>query len=278
MVLPMPLEMLGCPARLFLDQWQRVNGCRCIPKKRSEIPTDPGKSFLIILHLLACLICYLSHNVPFLLGSCASTCFSIISSSTHLSSNHSLLLFCAFTVCLTPTFLFFLPPLLANHLFLSTTSFPALNQHLAFLLASPLYSISALQIIYLPPLLSFWTTFLQLVKFVFFHTTLKHINGLLWFHTAYIMKLLSEGVKWKVILCSKQGFYYYQIYYMMSCIWSILPFCIGQITSLSNVFSMTFYLYGSSSCSLVKSLLFSCVGGYKYLYTGNLSRQVRRSC
>lgn len=55
MVLPTPLEMLGCPAWLFLDQWQRVNGCRCVAKEGSEIPTDPGRS-LPHLPLPVCLL------------------------------------------------------------------------------------------------------------------------------------------------------------------------------------------------------------------------------
>lgn len=59
LLLPTPLEMLGCPARLFLDQWQRVNGCRCIAKEGSEIPTDPGRSFPIFLYLPACMLSYL---------------------------------------------------------------------------------------------------------------------------------------------------------------------------------------------------------------------------
>lgn len=36
-----------------------------------------------------------------------------------------------------------------------------------------------------------------------------------------------------------------------------------------------FYLYSFKCANLEKSLLFSCIGGYKYLYMGNLSRQVR---
>lgn len=32
------------------------------------------------------------------------------------------------------------------------------------------------------------------------------------------------------------------------------------------------------TANLVKPSPYSCVGGYKYLYTGNLSRQVRRTC
>lgn len=73
---------------------------------------------------------------------------------------------------------------------------------------------------------------------------------------------------------------------MISCIWPIFAFFspfvfldIAQIMSLSKyLLCDSFYLYSSSSCSLVKSLLPSCVGGYKYLYTGNLSRQVRCAC
>lgn len=112
------LEMLGCPAKLFLDQWQRVNGCRCVAKEGSEIPTDPGKSFPLLLYLcfLKCPYCPLTSG--------SYTCHSIITSSSTCSfSNHRFLFsshyfplpFCppqhCFRCNLLPTFFFFYPAL-----------------------------------------------------------------------------------------------------------------------------------------------------------------------
>lgn len=76
MVLPTPLEMLGCPAWLFLDQWQRVNGCRCVAKEGSEIPTDPGRS-------LPSATCCLLVCPFFPLVKCPFSHFSLISPWTH---------------------------------------------------------------------------------------------------------------------------------------------------------------------------------------------------
>lgn len=93
MVLPKPLEMLGRPARLFLDQWQRINGCRCVAKKGSEIPADPGRS--LPNHFLP-VFC---NAFGFPLVSSLSTCFSIY----FVFSSHPLL-FLTHSHYFTPTF------------------------------------------------------------------------------------------------------------------------------------------------------------------------------
>ena len=249
--------MLGCPAGLFLDQWQRVNGCRCVAKEGSEIPTDPGRSFpktsftcLPVFRPIR-LFKLLFPSLPF-----SSLHFSrpASPSSLHLTnchsvcSNHPLL-----SLILSPwPFQTFIPLLSPSHV----------SPAASFLVHQQCFLTSSV-------LVTSWTRFLQLnVKFI--STALKHSQSLpLSHHPRY--EMLSESDKWKVISAIIQGFYnlfWHQSPDLMSCLYCFWLHIFFMTPSY--ILSVT-----SSSYSLVKSLLFSCVGGYKYQYTGNLSRQVR---
>ncbi len=118
MVLPTPLEMLGRPAGLFLDQWQRVNGCRCVAKEGSEIPTNPGRSFPN-LPSPACqsAVLFVSEHV-FSVPSFNAPCFTLTSPSTQPSLIPIIL-----SLILSLSLEDFLPQLLSGHYFLSAQSF-----------------------------------------------------------------------------------------------------------------------------------------------------------
>lgn len=91
----------------------------------------------------------------------------------------------------------------------------------------------------------------------------------------------TEGDKWKVIPAIIKDFIYSYFEHQAPtssfafiCSWFI--FCLALEQFLLVIMSTCALC--SSSCSLVKPFLFSWVSGYKYLYTGNLSRQVRCTC
>lgn len=119
-------------------------------------------------------------------------------------------------------------------------------------------------------LFSFWKLN---VKFI--STAFKRVHSLCCFHTAHATKHSGEAINAKSSLQKSRILTILTpVSFLISYIWMLLYW----VHSVFVTPSIYLNLCSSSSRSLVKPLLFSCVGGYKYLYTGNLSRQVRRTC
>lgn len=98
-------------------------------------------------------------------------------------------------------------------------------------------------------LVTYWTGFLKLMQSLLVHLS-KDSQSLLLLHLLHSEKRSGEGDKCNVIPVTFNDFYFFFVL-------------------------ATLYLYSFKCANLEKPLLFSCIGGYKYLYMGNLSRQVR---
>lgn len=181
MVLPMPLEMLGCPAWLFLDQWQRVNGCRCVAKEGSEIPTDPGRSESSTCRLVCVCVCVSRPSLQI--------SFPVPSLYSH-------------------------PPFLSSCVRLPTClSFLAIHHHLIlrpYLLLNFHNSLTPLCRCCSHPWATSWTGFWKLnAKFI--RAAFEHIHSLGSFHSAHAvaLKRLVKGDKCKIITATLKDFIYF---------------------------------------------------------------------
>lgn len=221
MVLPMLLEMLGCPAWLFLDQWQRVNGCRCVAKEGSEIPTDPGRSKSSTCRLVCCPV----H--PF---KCLFLSLHYIPIHRSLSSSVRL-----------PTCLSFLP--IHHHLILRP--YLLLNFH---------NSLTPLCWYCSHPRATSWTGFWKLnAKFI--RTAFEHIHSLSSFHSAHAVLWNA----WLKVINAKSSLQHPRISFILIPD-SFLIFSIWVLLLLFFVqFVFEPHLYPSLCCSLVESLaVFMC--------------------
>lgn len=225
-------------------------------------PASPSSLHLPTSHLV-----FSNHPLLFL------THFLIISNHLSILSFHNYLLVICISVCMLHPFFFVHQQW--------TLVFTCFSTTLQKLLQMPLLNQYSSTIFLL--LFTSWSRFEQELNVKFICTALKHIHSLRWFHTAHVTKHWVKALKWKVIPAKVKDFIIYFLFKSLT--WSLAFLLLfnypGSILTYISFYWPLYLLYVCTpplSWTLVKSLLFLCVGGYKYLYTGNLSRQVRCTC